>query len=167
MRRAEGYIEEIEPKKMEARVRLPQQGDFVTDWLQIGITGPDNDYCYRKGDYVALIMDDTFDDGWIVCRLYDPENVNFDNEKKTTFKFRDGTEMTIDEDQSAVTLTVGNAAKIEITQSGINIIGNSVTISGTGESGTDSAQSVVHAMSPCPVLGVCHMLPSVMVKVSQ
>ena len=166
MRRAEGYIEDIDPKKMQARVKLPQQGDFVTDWLQIGFVGPDSDYCYRKGDYVALIMDDTFDDGWIVCRLY-PQDVSLDDEKKTSWKFRDGTELVVDEDQSKVTLTVGTAAKIEITQQGINIIGNSVTISGTGESGTDSAQSVVHAMSPCPVFGTCHILPSVMVKVSQ
>ncbi|MBP5202291.1 hypothetical protein J6Z39_09145 [bacterium] len=166
MRRAEGYIKDIDPEKMQAKVRLPQQGDFVTDWLQIGFVGPDSDYCYRKGDYVALIMDDTFDDGWILCRLY-PEDVKLDGEKVTTFKFRDGTELKISEEQSRVTLTVGEAAKIEITQQGINIIGSSVTISGTGESGINSAQSVVHAMSPCPVFGTCHMLPSVMVKVSQ
>lgn len=164
MRMVEGYIDKIDPKKMQARVKLEAHCDsdgnpMITDWLQIGFTGPDIQYIYRVGDYVGCIMDDTLDDGWIICRLY-PDDASLDStETKTFFKFKNGSAtVEVDETKEKVTVKVGSLAEIKITQQGVEI-------SGTGPDG--AVNGVVHAMSPCPVFGTCHLQFSNTVKVSQ
>lgn len=165
MKRAEGKIVEVKPGKMQAKVELFAREDsdgkpMVTDWLQILFTGPDIEYSYRKDDYVALIMDDHFDDGWIVGRLYDDKASLDSTEKKSAWKFKDNTAVfEFDEQQKELTLQIGEAVEIKITQTGIEING--------GKLAGLPAQGVVHAMSPCPVFGTCHLQPSVTIKVSQ
>lgn len=164
MRMVEGKIEKIDPKKMQAKVKLEAHCDsdgkaMITDWLQIGFTGPDIQYIYRPGDYVGCIMDDALDDGWIICRLYDDSAKLDSTETKSFFKFKDGSAVfEVDEAEKKVTVKVGEMAEIKITQQGIEIsgLGSGKAISG-----------VVHAMSPCPVFGGCHLQPSTTIKVSQ
>lgn len=164
MKRAEGRIVKTDPAKMQAKVELFAREDsdgkpMITDWLQILFTGPDIEYSYRKDDYVALIMDDHFDDGWIVGRLYDDETKLDCSRTKSFFKFKDGTAtVEVDEEEQKVIVKVGERAEIKITQQGIEI-------SGLGEGG--AINGVVHAMSPCPIFGICHLQPSTTIKVSQ
>ena len=164
MRMVEGKISEIDPGKMQAKVKLFAREDsdgkpMITDWLQIGFTGPDIQYIYRVNDYVGCIMDDTLDDGWIICRLYDDETKLDCSRTKSFFKFKDGTAtVEVDEEEQKVIVKVGERAEIKITQQGIEI-------SGLGEGG--AINGVVHAMSPCPVFGTCHLQPSTTIKVSQ
>lgn len=165
MKRAEGRIVKTDPARMQAKVELFAREDsdgrpMVTDWLQILFTGPDTQYTYREKDYVALIMDDHFDDGWIIGRLY-PDNVSGleSDEKKFSFKFKNGSgSVTFDETTGEAVIKIGSTAEIKITQQGIEI-------SGLGEG--NAINGVVHAMSPCPVFGTCHLQPSTTIKVSQ
>lgn len=160
MRMAEGYIDKIDPKKMQARVKLEAHCDsdgnpMITDWLQIGFTGPDIQYIYRVGDYVGCIMDDTLDDGWIICRLY-PDDASLDStETKTFFKFKNGVEIKVDESPAKVTVTIGETT--------VTADGSSVEIKASGL----LTFPVVHGNSPCPVFGTCHLQPSTTIKVSQ
>lgn len=154
-RRAEGYITEVNPLKMLVKVRIPQAGDMETDWLQCGFTGPDEEFDYRKDDYVGLLMDDTLDDGWVICRLY-PETASLSPEKTYKKKFRDGSEIKYEELTTTLTVKIGtNEFKASP---------GKIEISGAGSGG--AVQSVVHDKSPCPVFGVCHILPSITIKVS-
>lgn len=160
MRMVEGYIEKIDPKKMQARVKLEAHCDsdgnpMITDWLQMMFTGPDIQYSYREGDYVALLMDDTLDDGWIAGRLY-PENANLDStDSKSVFKFKNGVEIEVDESPAKVTVTIGETT--------VTADGTSVEIKASGL----LTFPVVHGNSPCPVFGTCHIQPSTTIKVSQ
>ena len=155
VKRAEGYVVEVNPLKMLAKVRIPQAGDMVTDWLQIGFSGPDEEFDYRKDDYVGLLMDDTLDDGWIICRLY-PENATLSPEKTYKKKFRDGSELVYEELSKTLTVTIGTNE--------IKVSPGKIEISGAGSGG--AINGVVHDKSPCPVFGVCHILPSITIKVS-
>ncbi len=160
MRMVEGKISDIDPGKMQAKVQLAAQCDsdgkqMVTDWLQIGFSGPDIQYIYRVGDYVGCIMDDTLDDGWIICRLYD-DKANLDStERKSVFRFKDGTKVEVEENPGKVTITIGTTT--------IVADGSSVEIKGAGQ----PTFPVVHSASPCPVFGTCHLQPSTTIKVSQ
>jgi hypothetical protein len=160
MRMVEGIIVDVKPGKMQAKVRLDAHCDsdgnaMVTDWLQIGFTGPDMHYSYRKDDYVGCIMDDTLDDGWIICRLYkESENLN-STEQKSVFKFKEGVEVEVEEKPlPKVTIKIGETTIISD--------GSSVEIKAAGQ----LTFPVVHANSPCPVFGGCHINPSNTVKVS-
>jgi len=92
--RAEGYISAIDEKLMQAKVKLPKHGDIETDWLQImnRNAGIKDYFNYDEKVYVACIMDDNLEDGWIIGTL-EPEDVSFDESGKDIYykKFTDGT----------------------------------------------------------------------------
>ena len=160
MKRAEGRIVKTDPAKMQAKVKLFAREDsggkpMITDWLQILFTGPDIEYSYRKDDYVALIMDDHFDDGWIVGRLYDDKASLDSTDRKSVFSFKDGTKVEVEENPGKVTVTIGLTT--------IVADGSGVEIKGAGL----PTFPVVHSASPCPIFGICHLQPSTTIKVSQ
>lgn len=155
VRRVEGYIEEVNPQKMQARVKIPQANDLITDWLQIGFTGPDEQFSYRAGDYVGMLLDDSFEDGWIVCRLYD-EDAELGDEKVYKRIFRDGSEIKYDEDATTMTVKIG--------QNEIVVKPNKIEISAAGEG--QATFKPIHDKSPCPMFGACHLTPSITIAIS-
>lgn len=93
---------------MLAKIRIPQCGDIETQFIPVSFTGPDEEFSYRKDDYVAALMDDGLDDGWIICRLPDPSLETGDITGKVfKKKFRDGAVISYDENTGTYKIDLG------------------------------------------------------------
>jgi len=170
VKRAEGYIEEVNASKMLAKVRFPQQDDHVSDWLQMGFNGPDEEFDYRKDDYVGCLMDDDFDDGWIICRLY-PEDASLSGAKITKKKFRDGSEISYDENTNTYKMDIqGNQFQVKPGEIKLEteIAGSFKITPGMIEadgSGAGAQFNVAHSASISPVFGTALLNCSQTIKV--
>ncbi len=169
MRRVEGYIKELDCEKMQAKVILPQQHNIVTNWLQIGFTGPDESFNYKENSYVGCLLDDDLNDGWIICRLYSDKDTPA-KEDVWEKRFEDGSIITHNADTSFLSLKVGTS-EIKLEKDSISISTETSLINlSKGEiiinTGDGAIFYPIHNQSPCPVFGVCHLIPSTTVSIS-
>jgi len=110
-------------------------------------------------------------DGFIIGTVYDTDNLPpVQDKNKFHIKFEDGT--TLEYDKKNHKLFADVKGEIEIIASGnVTLVSNGkVFIKGDGtveiDGGTGATQKPIHDKSPCPLFGVCHLIPSETVKIS-
>lgn len=116
VRRVSGYIAELDAKKMQARVRIPQAHDIITDFLQILVTGAGEEYRnFTEGTLVACLLDENYEDGWILGPLY-PDSRQFDDGDERLFRrtFPDGTMIEYDAKAHRLKAEVKGSAEIKV-----------------------------------------------------
>lgn len=117
MKRAEGFITEIDPDRMQAKVRFPEHGDIESDWLQL-LNRQGGYFNIDKDTYVGCLMDDSLEDGWIIGTL-ETDDVSFDTSGADVYakQFTDGTSVIYDRENHKLVIHLKGEGEVDIDKS--------------------------------------------------
>ena len=135
-----GIVYDIDNDNHTARVIFPDMDNLPSGWLQVGVpfakAGKSNNMP-KKDEQVLCLMDESFEDGYIIGSLYSEEDMTpLASEDIFLHKFDDGTIIQYDTEQHILTANVLGSINvtaedvISLTAPTIQINGNQV-ITGT------------------------------------
>lgn len=120
-----GYVSAYDPEKHRARIEFPDIG-IVSGWLPVGMrNSKDNrdEHALDVGEHVYCLLHEN--SGIVLCSVYDDENPpTTGSQEVRCVTYKDGTTMTYDRENHALTLEVQGdiqihaTGKIEVTSDG-------------------------------------------------
>jgi phage baseplate assembly protein V len=178
-----GIVTQVNPEKGSVRVKLPDADGEISDELPVLFkkTGKDKDYWMPDiGEHVLCVfLPYGPEQGFVIGAFYsEVDKVPVTDKNKKRIAFEDGTYMEYDKKQRKLRANLNGDSEINVSGNAkVSIKGNTelfsegkVIIKGRGtielDGGSGANQKPIHDASPCPLFGVCHLLPSKTIKIS-
>jgi len=171
-----GIVKRYNPEGHTAVVEFKDFESVISRELQVvePFTYQNKSYMpLREGQKVLclLLPQSGTTDGFIIGTVYDVDNPPLiEDRNKFNITFEDGTVIEYDTENRKLILDA--KGQIEIVVSGDATLTSSgkVSIKGAGtveiDGGSGATQKPIHDASPCPLFGVCHLMPSETIKIS-
>jgi len=178
-----GVVTQVFEDKGTVRVMLPDADKEITYELPVLVrkTLKDKDYWLPDiGEHVLCVFLPIGEEqGFVIGAFYSKaDKVPVSDKNKKVIEFEDGTKIEYNRKEHKLKIEVKGEADIEVEKDAkIEVKGNveisangKVVVSGKGtveiDGGSGVSQKPVHDASPCPLFGVCHLCPSMTIKIS-